>query len=79
MEKKQQTSKSQTGTMTAKFDAHTDYSKPSTTTGTQSSTATQTTANSQLGATDSMQKKQQSSKAQYGTMTAEMDANEDYE
>ena len=78
MEKKQQTSKSQTGTMTAKFDAHTDYSKPSTT-GTQSSTATQSTAKSQSGATDSKQKKQQSSKAQYGTMTAEMDANEDYE
>jgi len=60
---KNQASKQQFGTETAKFDANKDYST--------------NTKNQQAGANN--QKQQQASKSKYGTLTAKSDANNDYE
>ena len=94
MDKKLQESKKQFGTLTAKQDANNDYSS-STSSSSSASQGLSSAMNSRLqsqmsqnqstsGSTASQQgqatsAKQQASKNQYGTLTAKMDANEDYE
>ncbi|MBU2700705.1 hypothetical protein Ga0466249_001810 [Sporomusaceae bacterium BoRhaA] len=71
--KKQQTSNTQSGTMTAKYDINGDYSSSMLgNTGATSNTASSSTTEA------STAEKNKQSKAKYGTMTASLDANNDY-
>lgn len=77
---KQQGKKAQSGTMTANYDLNSSYSSSNMgSANTAGSAASSSTANSTAStANSSTAAKNKASKAEYGTMTAKLDANNDY-